>query len=744
MKEDCQLEYGLCEYKDVQEITIREAYENTSPGRVAREVIVSCEYDLADSLKLGEKVLVVGVYCCLAPSPSTAYCRTFLEANNVVQMPDVSTHCNIEDVTQCRALAKRNDVVELLCRSIAPSIFCNNSIKKAILCLLVGGVDKTLPDTCPSDDNCREDEECNTVDNLTQCSLSSSNNLNTECSSSSSEFREPQLRKRRRTYIDKNIDRNRICTSERTEEIHQALAKMIAMNQMPLSFCSSSGFKQFMSIVEPNYIICKEGAIKQRLKGLKSSVEYMIKKELKDASNVSCTTDCWSSIAQETYITVTAHFIDDQWCPKSYTLTTHKLDDRHTASNLSNQLEITFNKWDIGQKIMSVVTDNAKNVLNAVNLLDNITEKSDLTCAAHSLQLAVNNALKYDKIENLIQVCSKIVCHFKHSNLASQYLKDKQEQLGLPTESLIQSCKTRWNSIFMMLDRLYKNRCPISNVLADRSMTTAAMAHKFEVTEHQWTDVETLIKLLKPLQIMTTVFCGEKYCSSSMVRPLLNAVIQKHLKHDISDDEISEHFKTTVIRELSDRFKLLWCPSSVVTARQIASFLDPRFKDLEHEPVEAREEIRTRVKNLINEVAEISCDVQIESPVTKHHGALEFLFGDEVNSNTSDSDVQYQNYLAEPQLKFDFDALEWWKTRASKYPLIVELAKKYLGIPATSVSSERCFSTAGNIVTAKRSCLAPETVNMLVFLYQNKQLFITSYIVSDFFVIFCTKLCVTI
>lgn len=77
----------------------------------------------------------------------------------------------------------------------------------------------------------------------------------------------------------------------------------------------------------------------------------------------------------------------------------------------------------------------------------------------------------------------------------------------------------------MMLDRLYKNRCPISNVLADRSLTTAAMAHKFEVTEHQWTDVETLIKLLKPLQIMTSVFCGKKYCSISMVRPLINAII---------------------------------------------------------------------------------------------------------------------------------------------------------------------------------------------------------------------------
>lgn len=61
----------------------------------------------------------------------------------------------------------------------------------------------------------------------------------------------------------------------------------------------------------------------------------------------------------------------------------------------------------------------------------------------------------------------------------------------------------------MMLDRLYKNRCPVSNVLADRSMTTAAMAHKFEVTEHQWTDVETLIKLLNPLQIFIACFTCE-------------------------------------------------------------------------------------------------------------------------------------------------------------------------------------------------------------------------------------------
>lgn len=160
---------------------------------------------------------------------------------------------------------------------------------------------------------------------------------------------------------------------------------MIAINQMPLSFCSSSGFQKFMSIIEPNYVICKEGAIKQRLKGFKSSAEEQIKNELKVAKSISCTSDCWLSIAQESYTTVTAHFIDDQWNLKSYTLITHQLNDRHTDLNLTNQLEITFNEWEINQKIMAVVTYNAKNVLNATDLLGNISEKNELTYVAHTL-----------------------------------------------------------------------------------------------------------------------------------------------------------------------------------------------------------------------------------------------------------------------------------------------------------------------------------------------------------------------
>ena len=50
------------------------------------------------------------------------------------------------------------------------------------------------------------------------------------------------------------------------------------------------------------------------------------------------------------------------------------------------------------------------------------------------------------------------------------------------------------------------------------------------------------------------------------------------------------------------------------------------------------------------------------------------------------------------------------------YPALAEYAKKVLGVPATSVASERVFSTSGDIVTAQRSSLSTDQVDMLVFL----------------------------
>ena len=63
--------------------------------------------------------------------------------------------------------------------------------------------------------------------------------------------------------------------------------------------------------------------------------------------------------------------------------------------------------------------------------------------------------------------------------------------------------------------------------------------------------------------------------------------------------------------------------------------------------------------------------------------------------------------------------LSWWKVRKGTYPNLSAMAKKCLGIVATSVPSERLFSVAGMTVNAKRAALDPANVKKLVFLRSN-------------------------
>lgn len=188
------------------------------------------------------------------------------------------------------------------------------------------------------------------------------------------------------------------------------------------------------------------------------------------------------------------------------------------------------------------------------------------------------------------------------------------------------------------------------------------------------------------------------------------------------DSEVIISFKQTVVSQLKERFKLNNL-TNIISSRQVASFLDPRYKDLEYEEIEVRENIRSKVQHFLVEINTSENTVDIEVRTQKKKGALEFLYGDEVR-DVNDVSTQFQCYLAEPKLRYDFDPFEWWRSHEKKYPLVAKAAKKFLSIPATSVSSERCFSTAGNVVTPKRNCLAPENVNLLVFLYQNRQLMI--------------------
>jgi hypothetical protein len=63
-----------------------------------------------------------------------------------------------------------------------------------------------------------------------------------------------------------------------------------------------------------------------------------------------------------------------------------------------------------------------------------------------------------------------------------------------------------------------------------------------------------------------------------------------------------------------------------------------------------------------------------------------------------------------------------WYSKRLQYPVLYQLALRYLQIPATSTPSERAFSQLGKVVTKLRTNLKPGNVSMLHVLKTNGDL----------------------
>jgi hypothetical protein len=80
--------------------------------------------------------------------------------------------------------------------------------------------------------------------------------------------------------------------------------------------------------------------------------------------------DGWSSRSQDSYISATAHFMNEEWVIKIYTLCTQLMEDRHTTENLKILFNMINEDWNISGKVNAVVHDNASNITLTADLLD--------------------------------------------------------------------------------------------------------------------------------------------------------------------------------------------------------------------------------------------------------------------------------------------------------------------------------------------------------------------------------------
>jgi len=302
-------------------------------------------------------------------------------------------------------------------------------------------------------------------------------------------------------------------TDPRQKEFVRALLDMVCVDGLPISFVEGFAFRNLMEKISPEFKIpCRTKLMKSLNEELFAKVLKTFNEELRKLpkGSLHISLDIWSTCSRESVLGVRLHFINEQWEPITKTLAFKQLSGRHTGEAIKKTFLAILTEHEVSEdQIGYVMGDNASNISKAFNIEDMILddwiinppedevqgvrpsdptttdeedEESDssedevieepediimardffpndfeieavgikrLRCLAHTIQLAINDALKTDaKVSDLILYLNDIIKTFRKSPLRSDDLSNRINRQLIPIG------QTRWNSILFAAERL--------------------------------------------------------------------------------------------------------------------------------------------------------------------------------------------------------------------------------------------------------------------------------------------------
>lgn len=197
--------------------------------------------------------------------------------------------------------------------------------------------------------------------------------------------------------------------SQHRKCVDNSLLEMICVDLQPPKIVEDQGFLNLLKTLDPRYVPPSRTIMRSSLPNKYKSTKEALEASLSAIKYVALTTDIWTSRQTEGYITVTCHFVSDDWKFRSVVLATVNFSDSHTAEHISEQLGKIVDEWSLRPKVVGVVTDNAANCVAAIRL----PGWRHIPCFAHTLNLIVKDGIKADKAVMEVQKkCKAVVLFF--------------------------------------------------------------------------------------------------------------------------------------------------------------------------------------------------------------------------------------------------------------------------------------------------------------------------------------------
>ncbi|KAL0340775.1 UNVERIFIED_CONTAM: putative AC transposase [Sesamum radiatum] len=373
------------------------------------------------------------------------------------------------------------------------------------------------------------------------------------------------------------------------EATRKALARMIIIDELPFKFVENEGFRQFVSVACPEFIIPSRTAIIGDCYRLYFDEKNKLKTYFKiTGQRISLTVDTWTSSQRLTYMCLTAHYIDTDWKMQKVILNfiprpTHKGDD------VGLLIEKCLLDWGI-DRIFTITVDNTSSNDTIVAYLRRKFVNQGtavlggkflhMRCVAHIVNLIVKDGLKelnesIERVRTVVRYVLQSLAKLKKFN--NFVVEEKVES----KRSLCLDVPTRWDSIYTMLE----TAVIFQRVFERYEMSDADFRGDFMPdgpygkiglpTKYDWDMVERFVKVLQYFYKLIVQISGSLYVTSNIFLDEISEVDYMLKEWLRSDDDIL----VDMARQIKVKFDKYWGDVEKMNMMlYVAVMLDPRLK----------------------------------------------------------------------------------------------------------------------------------------------------------------------
>ncbi|XP_075042982.1 E3 SUMO-protein ligase ZBED1-like [Mixophyes fleayi] len=519
----------------------------------------------------------------------------------------------------------------------------------------------------------------------------------------------------------------------RTQVIANLLLEMVYLDLHPLSVVEDKGFGLLLGYLEPNIILPCPTQLAGMLWHKYTVVKQQLKCCLQAAHSIVLSIESWSNHSKISHLAISANVIDNEWRLCRYLLETQPVYQSKTEDGLVKRLHSVLEEFGLSSGLVScVVHDRSASVSSHAQSLKDAHGWASLCCTSHVLQLCVQAGLEVEEVSEALCAARGLVYYFQEDFKASCYLNAKLEAMNKPR--LVLDSQLYWISTLEMCQSLLDLKWAILSVLEEQSVEN--------LSEQHWKLLQDLVPMLKTIWIATEFLQEEQNAPISSLMPCVHGILTVVGQTSENSNSIIKAAASQIRAEICRHWDVLDEGKLITNPSAIASFLDPRFKDLRFLKPWARGELHMRVRNMLLQMCEpcstsqpwtLSCAIEgsgtetLQLSVQKDTGpsagsenVYDLLLGKDPTESMPEAHLQLENYILEPICKRTTDPLGWWKSNHHRFPTLSRLARQYLAIPVTAVKRACAFNPKLDSLEKQRAALESKYMDQILFLHQNK------------------------